>query len=150
MANNQQCAWYMTISSSTTSSSSPPASAPSNGTTTTDDMNFYCDFFVQTPEGQDCGLKTFRDARCRNNPAFRISGGHSSQGFMVVVVQNVEEHLQAYFGYDDAALDAPAPIPPQTSVAEPLAGDTKRDLLDRQGGSGNGTVWMIRNLVRRE
>ncbi|KAI3321781.1 hypothetical protein HD806DRAFT_545477 [Xylariaceae sp. AK1471] len=145
---NTLCFWNMTISSSTTLSSSPNTSPPSNSTTTTDDTSFECNFLVQTAEGYDCGRKTFSGSRCSSNPAFRVSGGHSDMGFIVAVVEDVEKHLRAYFGFDDAALDGGAPIPPQSSTVEPSEGDAKRHLLPRQDSSGNGTVWMIRNLTR--
>jgi len=47
--------------------------------------------------------------------SFTVNGGHSELGFVVMVVQDEDEDLRAYFGFDDWALDDGFEIPPQTS-----------------------------------
>ncbi|KAI0471778.1 hypothetical protein GGR56DRAFT_677654 [Xylariaceae sp. FL0804] len=109
-ADNATCAWHLVLTpdsppSTTTSSAAPSSSSQSS--------SYPCDFVVAAPAaGGDCGLATLPATACSGNPAFDVALGHSDLGFVVMVVSRNGE--QAYAGFADAALDAGAPIAPQT------------------------------------
>ncbi|KAI8633270.1 hypothetical protein F5Y19DRAFT_490463 [Xylariaceae sp. FL1651] len=173
--NSTTCNWHMKIADSSTS-------APNNGTDSNNNNNnnanptnttatYACDFQVVTPAGQDCGTRSFDGARCRSSnssstdpAAFRVNGGHSDLGFVVMVLVNAAERAQAYVGFDDAALDAGAAIAPQTVSAMSLdagegEGAERRHLPRGQDGGGgggeagtetapDGARWMIEDMIR--
>ncbi|TGJ80907.1 hypothetical protein E0Z10_g7861 [Xylaria hypoxylon] len=141
---DKTCKWHMIIH---------PLVASINGTTNSAaDEPVRCEFLVQVPSGDDCGIKEFGPIQCsRDNHGFYVNAGHNENGFIVMVVENVDENTQAYFGFLDSALDSGATIPPQTSPVKNIGYKTNVSLLARQDGSGNGSapVWTIGTLTRR-
>ncbi|KAI1327815.1 hypothetical protein F5Y16DRAFT_420719 [Xylariaceae sp. FL0255] len=133
--NNTLCVWSMVITdvtsitsdisgtSSMSKSSSgshyrPLTHSSTNASTTT---AVTCEFQIVAPDGEDCGSRSFEDVHCKEptNTSFRMNGGHSEQGFIVMVLVDDDTHNSAFFGFSDAALDSGAVIPPQTiSVLE--------------------------------
>ncbi|KAI0377933.1 hypothetical protein F5Y04DRAFT_168083 [Hypomontagnella monticulosa] len=133
---NTVCTWHFTV-----------ADSGSAGDVNT----FNCDFKAQSVSGTDCGASSF-DAPCSGNAAFHINGGHSDQGFIVMVLSNRNQDSKAYFGFSDTALDTAQPIPKQTKGASPQ-GTVRRDetAVRRQGGGKDVTPveeWRVIDLFR--
>ncbi|KAI0096002.1 hypothetical protein GGR51DRAFT_62225 [Nemania sp. FL0031] len=139
----QKCSWLMILQETNVSSTStstpfpdlptplPPTSGEGAGDSlmssgdvdslmTTDPI--MCGFQVVAPKGQDCGTVNFGPTQCATwHPNIYVNGGHNRQnGFMVLVIVNMDENKQAYFGLSDGALDSGASIPPQTSTTEAI------------------------------
>lgn len=132
-ASNTICTWHFTVADSS------PAG----------DVNtFTCDFEARAASGADCGVSSF-DAPCSGNGSFHINGGHSDQGFVVVVLSNPSQDSKAYFGFSDSALDAGQSIPKQTKPTSPQ-GTVRRDGVEARQHGGNGTAaeWTVRDLYR--
>ncbi|KAI1340930.1 hypothetical protein F5Y15DRAFT_422808 [Xylariaceae sp. FL0016] len=123
-ADNTVCEWSLVINETMPSATSPT----SNDTTSDVDTSYDCSFQVVTPEGQDCGLKDIKDHKCTSNEAYKIEGGHSDQGFIVMVITN-DRYGSAYFGFSDHLLDSGADIPAQKKQPSHIGPvEPKRDI----------------------
>ncbi|GAP93222.2 hypothetical protein SAMD00023353_5900380 [Rosellinia necatrix] len=104
---NQACRWHMVVRQS----------SPVSGNSTAADVT--CDFQVLSERGFDCSKVPFARTRCseEDHSSFYVSASHNDNGFVVVLVENLDEDAQAFFGFHDGALDAGGDIAPQTSPA---------------------------------
>ncbi|KAI1284693.1 hypothetical protein F5Y07DRAFT_347449 [Xylaria sp. FL0933] len=119
----------------------------SSGTTT---EPLQCDFINHVPEGQDCRTAQFGPLICSDsNDFFSVSAGHNGDGFMVMVIVNVQTKGLAYFAFTDAALDSGDGIPPQTSPVQ--YPEDRTSLLARQDENDDPEqqVWKIEKLFRQ-
>jgi hypothetical protein len=149
--NNTLCKWHIHLTDTTptsTSTSSSSASAPSVAVVPIF-AAFTCDFEISVPDGQDCGLLKFSAPTCssssgnKKSKSFIVNGGHSDLGFIVMVVQDEDEDLRAYFGFDDWALDDGFEIPPQTSTvmtstSDVSIGDAVSEVATAASSDGHG------------
>ncbi|KAI1505622.1 hypothetical protein F5X99DRAFT_428741 [Biscogniauxia marginata] len=134
---NTLCAWHMVVGAPTSPDVTPPP-AP-----------YVCDFDVISPAGEDCGLHPLSSHNCTGDRALSIGGGHSDQGFVVMVLVDADEGFQAYFGFSDADLDAAADIPAQTASARPISSRALRARdRDEISDEGNSTAWIVENMYR--
>ncbi|KAI0868890.1 hypothetical protein GGS24DRAFT_190077 [Hypoxylon argillaceum] len=107
----QTCHWAMTITQS------PTTSSPPWPTTNSTAAPVHCAFRVQ--DKTDCGTAAFGLTRCSpQHHGFYVSGGHDAAGFVILLVTDVDEDAQAFFGYLDSTLDSGNDIPPQTSPVD--------------------------------
>ncbi|KAI1487288.1 hypothetical protein F5X96DRAFT_161342 [Biscogniauxia mediterranea] len=112
------CTWHLEID------------GDSNSTST-------CHFEVASPAGVDCGQEPLGDHNvCTGAGALVVGGGHSDQGFVVVVAVDEARGEQAYFGFADADLDAAVAIPAQQASVYPIGSYRSGD--DNNNGSGAG------------
>ncbi|KAF2965851.1 hypothetical protein GQX73_g7725 [Xylaria multiplex] len=141
------CKWHLEIQqfvvtmtdNSTTGIASTSASDPVS-----------CDFLVQAHTGYDCGFESFGPTKCNMaNHGFYVNGGHNENGFVVMVVENVDDNAQAYFGFLDSALNGGTAIPAQTSPVKDIDYNTNVSLLARDDGPEYGEKWVIPRLLRR-
>lgn len=140
------CWWHMKIGSSNPFMAE--TSSPSTETTPDVVDEFDCVFQVVTTPGNDCRLKEFRDGQCARD-GFIVGGGDSGLGFMVVVVYDTNEHVQAYFGFDDAALDSGAMIPATTSLVEKTV-NAGSDLIPFANAVDPVGKWAVEDGTRRK
>ncbi|KAI1390824.1 uncharacterized protein F4822DRAFT_164080 [Hypoxylon trugodes] len=107
---------------------------------------FDCEFDVTADSGTDCATKSFQTV-CSSNDSFSINGGHSSMGFIVMVLVNVDQKSEAYFGFSDDALDSGSEISKQTKPVYPQGVTPPSSVSARQDG-GNTTEWTVEDLFR--
>ncbi|KAI0532426.1 hypothetical protein GGR58DRAFT_180403 [Xylaria digitata] len=138
------CKWHLEIQQFV-------VSTPDNGTASTSASDpVSCDFLVQAHTGHDCGFESFGPTKCNvANHGFYVNGGHNENGFVVMVVENVDDNTQAYFGFLDSALNAGAAIPAQTSPVKDIDYNTNVSLLARDDDPDYGYKWVIPHLLRR-
>ncbi|KAI2780344.1 hypothetical protein F4815DRAFT_499851 [Daldinia loculata] len=136
-AGNETCDWKFLLSQS---------EAPSNSAPT------LCQFTVNADNGHDCDTATFSGVACNGTERYSINGGHAPEGFIVMVLLDLEENVEAYFGFDDKALNKGAHIPEQIIAAYPpkTSGSPRaRSLLERPLlARENGTTWTVKNMYR--
>ncbi|KAI0884343.1 uncharacterized protein GGS22DRAFT_22307 [Annulohypoxylon maeteangense] len=137
LQHNTICAWHFTVINST------------SGADTTD--IFSCNFNVKVVEGTDCGVASF-ETSCSANSSYTVNGGHSDQGFVVVVLVNNAENSLAYFAFSDDDLDAASHISNQTMPTYPQATAQRRDLIVGRQDNGNSTpsstAWKVEDMFR--
>ncbi|KAI0599141.1 hypothetical protein F4775DRAFT_128518 [Biscogniauxia sp. FL1348] len=131
-----------------------------------------CHFSVPSPAGSDCGLQPLGDRNTCGPGPLVVGGGHSDQGFVVVVAVDEGRGTQAYFGFADADLDGAAAIPAQQASVYPVddyngsnnkmkrEGDEdkdgkKKEKLQRrwkqqqqQEDEDEAAMWMVSNMYR--
>ncbi|KAI0119259.1 hypothetical protein F4814DRAFT_458607 [Daldinia grandis] len=136
-AGNETCDWEFLLSQS---------EAPSNGVPT------LCQFTVTADNGHDCDTTTFSGVACNGTERYSVNGGHAPEGFIVMVLLDLEENVEAYFGFDDKALNKGAHIPEQIISAYPprtLGSPRPRGLLERPLlERDNGATWTVENMYR--
>ncbi|GAW12499.1 hypothetical protein ANO14919_018690 [Xylariales sp. No.14919] len=145
---DRTCKWHLTIRQSITSANS---TTPGTTNSTVADP-VPCDFLVQAASGLDCSIQGFGPIQCNKaNHGFYVNAGHDKNGFIVMVVENVDENTQAYFGYLDSELDSGTTIPPQTSPVKSIDYNTNVSLLAREDSELDtiGTYWKLGNLIRQ-
>ncbi|KAI1458500.1 hypothetical protein F4805DRAFT_474471 [Annulohypoxylon moriforme] len=137
LQHNTICAWHFSVINSTA------------GGETTD--VFSCNFNVRVMEGTDCGVASFENS-CSSNSSYTVSGGHSDQGFVVVVLINNAHGSLAYFGFSDDDLDSASNISNQTNPTYPQGTAQQRDLIAGRQDNGNNTPssteWKVEDLFR--
>ncbi|KAI0907447.1 hypothetical protein F4823DRAFT_641352 [Ustulina deusta] len=135
---HRTCKWKMAITQSATEA---------NGTTA-NSTPVHCKFSVRVPKGHDCAVDDFGPVRCsKSHHGFYVSAGHNEDGFVAMVVENVNEDTRANFAFLDATLDSGRAIPPQTSTVRD-SGSKTSSLAGRESG-GDKVVWSIPVLARR-
>ncbi|KAL7625227.1 hypothetical protein AAE478_004442 [Parahypoxylon ruwenzoriense] len=139
---NQTCYWRFLISQS----EAPPDTPPT-----------LCEFFVEATGGQSCDLVSFTGVPCHGTEKYSVNAGHSELGFIVMVLHDVEEDAEAYFGFDDQSLSNGTHIPEQiVSAYPPSSMVTSRSPArnpDRHSSSllsqrATNITWMIDDLYR--
>ncbi|KAI0805918.1 hypothetical protein GGR55DRAFT_262094 [Xylaria sp. FL0064] len=119
----------------------------SSGTTT---EPLQCDFINHVSEGQDCRITQFGPLVCsKSNDFFGVSAGHNGDGFMVMVIVNVQTNGRAYFAFTDEALDSGDDIPPQTSAVQYPEDRTSLPARQEDNDDSEQQVWKIEKLFRR-
>ncbi|KAI5924158.1 hypothetical protein F4810DRAFT_146986 [Camillea tinctor] len=124
---------------------------------TTPSSNTTCHFDVHSPSGTDCGLQSLGDRNTcmgamqsaggeageMDSPLI-VGGGHSDQGFVVVVAVDEDRGTQAYFGFADTDLDGAVAIPAQAASVYPVnnGGNTRRT------ATGEDMVWSVSDMYR--
>lgn len=142
---NKTCEWAMAISQS------PPFSPPPANST---DAAVHCSFKVRVADGTDCGVAAFPRKRCSpSHHGFYVSAGHNEDGFMVVLVENLDENTMAFFGFADDVLDSGDDVPPQTSQVTESYAAMSSGTLSRRRSNGRdvtsaATMWTVQSMTR--
>lgn len=145
---NKICEWKMAISQS------PPFSPPP--VTNSTDAALHCSFKVPAANGSDCSVAAFPRKRCNpSNHDFYVSGGHNENGFVVVLVENLNENTMAFFGFADDVLDSSDDVPPQTSIVTASYQAISSGTRTRRHSNGHdvisaATMWTVKNMTRRK
>ncbi|KAI1640558.1 hypothetical protein F4809DRAFT_662808 [Biscogniauxia mediterranea] len=116
-----------------------------------------CHFEVGSPAGVDCGQQPLGDRNvCAGGDGdgggglgLVVGGGHSDQGFVVVVAVDEGRGVQAYFGFADADLDGAVAIPAQEASVYPVGSNRSDNDGDNGGGDKEGKKKMRKRLQRR-
>ncbi|KAK6951755.1 hypothetical protein Daesc_006278 [Daldinia eschscholtzii] len=136
-AGNETCDWKFQFSQS----EAPPDTPPT-----------FCQFTVDADNGHNCDTVTFSGAACNGTERYSVNGGHAPEGFIVMVLLDIEENVEAYFGFDDTALNTGAHIPEQTMNAYPPKSPSKpraRNVLEKPLlPRDNETTWTVKNMYR--
>ncbi|KAI1799961.1 hypothetical protein F4811DRAFT_567508 [Daldinia bambusicola] len=136
-AGNETCDWKFVLSQS----EAPPDTPPT-----------VCRFTVDADNGHNCDTVTFSGAACNGTERYSVNGGHAPEGWIVMVLLDIEENVEAYFGFDDKALNAGAHIPEQIMAAYPpktYNGHRARGLGEKTPFSrDDGTTWTVENMFR--
>ncbi|KAI0896086.1 hypothetical protein F4806DRAFT_496210 [Annulohypoxylon nitens] len=134
---NATCVWHFTVINSTSDAG-------------TNDI-FSCNFDVRAVPGTDCGVASF-ESSCKSNSSYTINGGHSDQGFVVIVLVNSAQGSMAYFAFTDDELDSGSKISNQTQPVYPHALAQTGDLLVGRQDDGNNTPssteWKVEDMFR--
>ncbi|KAI1214734.1 uncharacterized protein F4807DRAFT_404369 [Annulohypoxylon truncatum] len=133
---NTTCTWHFTVINSTSEAGMTDI--------------FSCNFDVRVVEGTDCGAASFENS-CSNNSSYTVNGGHSDQGFVVIVLVNNDQGSLAYFAFSDEDLDSASKVSNQTMPTYPQATTQRRDLIvGRQDSNStpSSTEWKIEDLFR--
>ncbi|KAK7964221.1 hypothetical protein PG988_011195 [Apiospora saccharicola] len=163
--NNALCNWDFNITvtklgqDTTTSSSSTTATMGDIGQP--DGNPIQCLFTVAANATVGCDLVQFTEVPCSGtvpgSSDFVVSGGHSDQGFVVVVLREPKLDAQAYFGFSDDALNNHDPIKAQTAMAvtaDRVAGKPDRKVRGSSSSFArtvrrDATTWKVEGMWRQ-
>ncbi|KAI1169333.1 hypothetical protein F5B18DRAFT_18779 [Nemania serpens] len=114
------CKWRFKITDTTPSPSPSPSPSPFIPASAANLPSVRCSFKTSSKPGIDCGIEDFTPVKCsKSHPLYLVSGGHERfGGYFMVLVNNVDAGLRAYFVFDEALLESGAKFPPQTSPVQ--------------------------------
>ncbi|KAK8112710.1 hypothetical protein PG984_013236 [Apiospora sp. TS-2023a] len=149
--NNALCNWDFNITVTKLGQDTTTSSSSSSTTTATmgdlgqpDGTPIQCLFTVAANATVGCDLVQFTEVPCSGtvpgSSDFVVSGGHSDQGFVVVVLREPKLDAQAYFGFSDDALNNHDPIKAQTAMA--VTADRVAEPMGRSDQVKDGKVHM--------
>ncbi|KAI8958642.1 hypothetical protein F5Y11DRAFT_335566 [Daldinia sp. FL1419] len=135
-AGNETCHWNFQFTQSEARSSNPTI----------------CRFEVGADDGHNCDTTSFSGIACSGTERYSVNGGHAPEGFIVMVLLDIEENVEAYFGFDDKALNSGAHIPEQIMAAypptapKPSGAPSLSKIPELEGY--NITLWTVENMYR--
>jgi len=104
-----------------------------------------CLFTVDGKDGKPANQTDFQALDCLGNQQYRVNGGWSQEGFVTIVVTNVNEDLYAFFAYSADKLGEGKTVEEQTRLAYKLGTfDISNNVVVPVKRSG--VEWQVLNL----
>jgi hypothetical protein len=79
-----------------------------------------CLFTVDGKDGKPANQTDFQALNCLGNDQYKVNGGWSQEGFVTIVVTNINEGLYAFFAYSSATIAQGKTVDEQTRLAYKL------------------------------
>lgn len=89
-----------------------------------------CLFTVDGEGGKPANQTDFQALNCLGNGQYKVNGGWSQEGFVTVVVTDVNENLYAFFAYSSGSIEQGQTVDEQTRPAYKVGTfDTRSDTV---------------------